>query len=226
MGNSLTHAVSRGSSVFSHNNNNTNNNRSRASTTPRNPKSRYHSTLDSSGGGDGGVPPHKSKTLPARHSRRRSDHTTNDIHGHGRSKTPPASAPPNGETSRVLFLLYLIHRTWNVMVETVDTRSKRSRRSTKASEKHDATTTTKPTNSPRLYRECELSCTNSDGDCSINITDLDAAEVASSFCCSQYSYCSCSYCFDANQNVYNSIGGGEDCSLDSICERSLSKCGS
>lgn len=125
MGNSLTHAVSRGSSAFSHNNSNSHNKPSRASTTPRNPKSRYHSTLDSSGDDAGGVPPHKSKTLPARHSRRRSDHTTNDIHGHGRSKTPPASAPPNGETSRVLFLLYLIHRTWNVMVETVDTRSKR-----------------------------------------------------------------------------------------------------
>lgn len=122
MGNSLTHAVHRGSTAFSNNSNN-HTRKSRASTTPRNQKSRYHSTLCDNG--DGGEPQRKAKTLPARHSRRRSEHTTNDIHGHGRSKTPPASAPPNGETSRMLFLLYLIHRTWNVVVETVDTRSKR-----------------------------------------------------------------------------------------------------
>lgn len=128
MGNSLTHAVHRGSAAFTNNSNNSNNHtgKSRASTTPRNQKSRYHSTrCDVGDCGDGGEPQRKSKTLPARHSRRRSEHTTNDIHGHGRSKTPPASAPPNGETSRMLFLLYLIHRTWNVVVETVDTRSKR-----------------------------------------------------------------------------------------------------
>lgn len=35
---------------------------------------------------------------------------------------PPTPPPPNGETSRVLFLLYLIHRTWNVIT---DTKSKR-----------------------------------------------------------------------------------------------------
>lgn len=32
---------------------------------------------------------------------------------------------PNPENSRVLFLLYLIHRTWNVVVDTVDPKSKR-----------------------------------------------------------------------------------------------------
>uniref|UniRef100_W8BDK8 Formin-like protein 1 n=1 Tax=Ceratitis capitata TaxID=7213 RepID=W8BDK8_CERCA len=223
MGNSLTHAVNRGSTAFSNHSNN-NNIKSRASTTPRNQKSRYHSTLVDGDYDDDYAPPHKSKTLPARHSRRRHEHntTTNDIHGHGRSKTPPPSAPPNGETSRMLFLLYLIHRTWNVVVETVDTRSKRSRRSAPASERRNKTRS----NSLHLYTERELSCSNSDGDCSIHITDLDEPEVASSFCCSQYSYCSCSYCFDANQNVYNSIGEGEDCSLDSICERTFSKCGS
>lgn len=31
----------------------------------------------------------------------------------------------NAESSRVLFLLYLIHRTWNVVVETVDPKSRR-----------------------------------------------------------------------------------------------------
>lgn len=33
--------------------------------------------------------------------------------------------PPSAESSRVLFLLYLIHRTWNVVVEHVDTKSAR-----------------------------------------------------------------------------------------------------
>ncbi|CAK1546936.1 unnamed protein product [Leptosia nina] len=35
----------------------------------------------------------------------------------------------NAESSRVLFLLYLIHRTWNVLVEHVDSKSARWRRS-------------------------------------------------------------------------------------------------
>lgn len=30
-----------------------------------------------------------------------------------------------GENSRVLFLLYLIHRTWSIMVETIDPKTKR-----------------------------------------------------------------------------------------------------
>ncbi|XP_049868993.1 uncharacterized protein LOC126368856 [Pectinophora gossypiella] len=35
--------------------------------------------------------------------------------------------PPHAESSRVLFLLYLIHRTWNVVVEHVDSKSARWR---------------------------------------------------------------------------------------------------
>ncbi|CAH3998642.1 unnamed protein product [Pieris brassicae] len=35
----------------------------------------------------------------------------------------------NAESSRVLFLLYLIHRTWNVLIEHVDSKSARWRRS-------------------------------------------------------------------------------------------------
>ena len=32
----------------------------------------------------------------------------------------------SGENSRVFFLLYLIHRTWNVVVESVEQKGKRS----------------------------------------------------------------------------------------------------
>lgn len=43
-------------------------------------------------------------------------------------KSPGAGVdgqPAGGESSRVLFLLYLIHRTWNVVVDSVDPKSKR-----------------------------------------------------------------------------------------------------
>lgn len=43
----------------------------------------------------------------------------------GRSAKSKKSESTRPENSRVLFLLYLIHRTWNVMVETVDLKSKR-----------------------------------------------------------------------------------------------------
>ncbi|CAH0719636.1 unnamed protein product, partial [Brenthis ino] len=36
---------------------------------------------------------------------------------------------PNPESSRILFLLYLIHRTWNVVVEHMDNKSTRWRES-------------------------------------------------------------------------------------------------
>lgn len=39
-----------------------------------------------------------------------------------KSKKSDSTAPEN---SRALFLLYLIHRTWNIMVETVDPKHKR-----------------------------------------------------------------------------------------------------
>lgn len=39
------------------------------------------------------------------------------------SKSKKSDSGP--ENSRVLFLLYLIHRTWNIMVETVDIKNKR-----------------------------------------------------------------------------------------------------
>lgn len=35
------------------------------------------------------------------------------------------STSGNGENSRVFFLLYLIHRTWNVVVDSVEQKGKR-----------------------------------------------------------------------------------------------------
>lgn len=43
----------------------------------------------------------------------------------GRSQKSKKNDSNGPENSRVLFLLYLIHRTWNIMVETVDPKSKR-----------------------------------------------------------------------------------------------------
>lgn len=43
----------------------------------------------------------------------------------GRSTKSKNSNSTGPENSRVLFLLYLIHRTWNIMVETVDPKHKR-----------------------------------------------------------------------------------------------------
>lgn len=43
----------------------------------------------------------------------------------GRSTKSKRSDTARPESSRVLFLLYLIHRTWNIMVETVDLKNKR-----------------------------------------------------------------------------------------------------
>lgn len=43
----------------------------------------------------------------------------------GRSTKSKKSESAGPENSRVLFLLYLIHRTWNIMVETVDLKNKR-----------------------------------------------------------------------------------------------------
>lgn len=43
----------------------------------------------------------------------------------GRSSKSKKSESAAPENSRVLFLLYLIHRTWNIMIETVDLKNKR-----------------------------------------------------------------------------------------------------
>lgn len=81
----------------------------------------------------------RSKTLPARNRKGKISKTAvknaaqtlpnHKLHYAGAAggtppcTEPPTPPPPNGETSRVLFLLYLIHRTWNVIT---DTKSKRS----------------------------------------------------------------------------------------------------
>ncbi|XP_030022203.1 uncharacterized protein LOC115441525 isoform X2 [Manduca sexta] len=79
----------------------------------------------------------------------------------GRKKEPP----PNAESSRILFLLYLIHRTWNVLVEHMDSKSARWRGS------H-----TVPSSGEGMVRRFD----------SISLADSDLGSC--------YSSCSCSYC--------------------------------
>ncbi|XP_037722975.1 uncharacterized protein LOC119555577 isoform X2 [Drosophila subpulchrella] len=157
---------------------------------------------------------YRSKTLPARHphhndpqqSQRKAQDTqerlgSSSCLGAGQNASNNAT-PHNGETSRVLFLLYLIHRTWNVVMDTMDSRTK------SRSQRGDSPQKEAPV-------EIELQPRPLDEECSIGITDLDA----SSFC-SQYSCCSCSYCdvgtTGTQTNVYSSIG--DDYSLDSMYE--------
>lgn len=79
---------------------------------------------------------YRSKTLPARptplqaqkqpHPQTRLGSSSCLGGGQNTSSNNNNSTPPhNGETSRVLFLLYLIHRTWNVVMDTMDSRTKR-----------------------------------------------------------------------------------------------------
>ncbi|XP_055854230.1 uncharacterized protein LOC129917980 [Episyrphus balteatus] len=118
-----------------------------------------------------------------------------------------------GESSRVLFLLYLIHRTWNVVIDTVDTRSKRSRVSGRCSTSEDS-------GAPRSYF---------DGTSSHDDDDETYLDGYSSLYGSQCTFCSCSYCFEPKQNLYNSIDGKDgagDCGArreSSICRR-MSMC--
>jgi hypothetical protein len=53
------------------------------------------------------------------------DRRTNNHHFHGSTTRSSNNQPNNSENSRVLFLLYLIHRTWNVVVDSVDQKGKR-----------------------------------------------------------------------------------------------------
>ncbi|XP_050560821.1 uncharacterized protein LOC118264513 isoform X1 [Spodoptera frugiperda] len=80
-------------------------------------------------------------------------------------KREPHLPPTNAESSRVLFLLYLIHRTWNVVVEHVDSKSARWRGS------H-----TVPSSGEGLAQR------------------FDSISLAESDLGSCYSTCSCSYC--------------------------------
>ncbi|XP_073813003.1 uncharacterized protein isoform X2 [Musca autumnalis] len=138
----------------------------------------------------------------------------------GGSTSPTTPPPPNGETSRVLFLLYLIHRTWNVIT---DTKSKSSSSHAKVSEK--------PSNHDSFYEtESNFSLSLSDLYEGGGTGDMTMGTTNDSQCCSQYSLCSCSSCYNnatdknpndidnlALQNVYNSID--EEYSQDSIAEK-------
>ncbi|XP_013169522.1 PREDICTED: uncharacterized protein LOC106119166 isoform X2 [Papilio xuthus] len=73
--------------------------------------------------------------------------------------------PPQAESSRILFLLYLIHRTWNIVVEHVDSKSSRWRGS------H-----TVPSSGEGLGQRFD----------SVSIEESDPGSC--------YSTCSCSYC--------------------------------
>ncbi|KAH8370747.1 hypothetical protein KR093_004863 [Drosophila rubida] len=165
---------------------------------------------------------YRSKTLPARYPQdNEGDNQQNQARlgsssclGSGQQ---PNSSPGagNGETSRMLFLLYLIHRTWNVVMDTMDTRTKsRSRRG--ASQAPQKIT---PTDTHHGRRALPTP----DEECSIGITDIDASSY-----CSQYSCCSCSYCYDeaveTRTHAYSSIA--DEYSLDSIYQQSKSTCDS
>ncbi|KAH8379097.1 hypothetical protein KR009_003056 [Drosophila setifemur] len=154
---------------------------------------------------------YRSKTLPARHpNQEQSSGETQARLGSssclgGANGSSSNNPPHNGETSRVLFLLYLIHRTWNVVMDTMDSRTKRWGRSPRGA-------------SPQKETPVDIELQQfpqEEEELSIGITDMDA----SSFC-SQYSCCSCSYCDEGTAgtgtNVYSSIG--DDYSLDSIFE--------
>ncbi|KAJ8727882.1 hypothetical protein PYW08_016267 [Mythimna loreyi] len=84
--------------------------------------------------------------------------------GRKREAHPP-TPPPNADSSRVLFLLYLIHRTWNVVVEHVDSKSARWRGSQ-----------TVPSSGEGLAQRFD----------SISLVESDLGSC--------YSNCSCSYC--------------------------------
>jgi len=74
---------------------------------------------------------YRSKTLPARYPPTAPNNKESQAHlgsssclGSGSGNAGNATSN-SGETSRILFLLYLIHRTWNVVMDTMDTRTKR-----------------------------------------------------------------------------------------------------
>ncbi|EDV95958.1 GH15484 [Drosophila grimshawi] len=149
---------------------------------------------------------YRSKTLPARCHQQPNDSVDSQQSaplGSSSCLGTSGSSPPNGgETSRMLFLLYLIHRTWNVVMDTMDTRTK------------SRSTPQKVSNVEMEQRQRRL-----DEECSIGITDLDASSY-----CSQYSCCSCSYCYEeAVDNRTNACSSNADeYSVDSIYERAKS----
>uniref|UniRef100_A0A182LU47 Uncharacterized protein n=1 Tax=Anopheles culicifacies TaxID=139723 RepID=A0A182LU47_9DIPT len=111
--------------------------------------------------------------------------------GHHRQQSP------NAESSRMLFLLYLIHRTWNVVVDSVDQKGKKARLGLPDSDN--------PKPPKCLYDE--------DFDSDLNLTDLDDQ---SSMYGSQYTFCTCSYCEEESErDHFNNVAGNRF----SFCER-------
>ncbi|XP_055694526.1 uncharacterized protein LOC129796529 isoform X2 [Lutzomyia longipalpis] len=102
-------------------------------------------------------------------------------------QTKHGSKGSQGNT-RSFYLLYLINRTWNVVVDTMDSKGKRSRWSRSTSEDSGA---------PR-------SNFDEDGfDTDINFSDF---EEQSSVYGSQYSFCTCSHCIEAkdiNESLFD-----------------------
>ncbi|KPJ08354.1 hypothetical protein RR48_13093 [Papilio machaon] len=82
--------------------------------------------------------------------------------------------PPQAESSRILFLLYLIHRTWNIVVEHVD--SKSSRQVNLFKKKVWRGSHTVPSSGEGLGQRFD----------SVSIEESDPGSC--------YSTCSCSYC--------------------------------
>uniref|UniRef100_A0A8W7MTY6 GBD/FH3 domain-containing protein n=2 Tax=Anopheles arabiensis TaxID=7173 RepID=A0A8W7MTY6_ANOAR len=110
---------------------------------------------------------------------------------------------PTQENSRMLFLLYLIHRTWNVVVDSVDQKGKKSRLGP-------------PPNSEDKIASNYLY--NEDFDIDLNLTDLDDQ---SSMYESQYTFCTCSYCEEeSDRSPFNNVPGNRF----SFCESDLSYC--
>uniref|UniRef100_A0AAG5DFY9 GBD/FH3 domain-containing protein n=4 Tax=Anopheles atroparvus TaxID=41427 RepID=A0AAG5DFY9_ANOAO len=108
-----------------------------------------------------------------------------------------SSQSVNPENSRMLFLLYLINRTWNVVMDTVDPKEKKARLS------------------PTTFADSGATPIHYDEDFD---TDFDDQ---SSLYGSQYSFCSCSYCEKESQKLQNYYIG---CNRFSFCESDLSYC--
>ncbi|GAB0099596.1 hypothetical protein DMENIID0001_154820 [Sergentomyia squamirostris] len=106
----------------------------------------------------------------------------------GRTNTKPRSSKESSDGPRSFFLLYLIQRSWNVMVDTMDSKGKRSRWSRGTSEDSGA---------PRSNFDDDAFDTD------INFTDF---EEQSSVYGSQYSFCTCSHCIEAkdiNESLFD-----------------------
>ncbi|XP_050072628.1 uncharacterized protein LOC126560714 [Anopheles maculipalpis] len=117
--------------------------------------------------------------------------------GSNRPQQQQQQQSPNAENSRMLFLLYLIHRTWNVVVDSVDQKGKKARLGPPNSKD--------PKRPKCLYDD--------DFDSDLNLTDLDDQ---SSMYGSQYTFCTCSYCEEESErDNYNNISGNRF----SFCER-------